>query len=442
MFKLKKPGSVLENRLEALEEGNKENRTPTLQESKAASIDHALTIPRLARPHNETDQADGPTQLTPCFMPSAAVRSRSDPVPKVLRNVTNTIGRPPKVEPEVSALLVEIANSQKGSKKPVPTEPSSQLSPVKAKKRVKAQAQWSYTNDKSGCDAILKDLGLDAGDFSSPADIFHYLERSSKPAVYYICFNNISIIEMLSGKALKLFSLCPGIETIDMSPSYAGHMNELGLLEPSAMLVAKCTVPIFGGFASVKVLDFTNVHIVDDDLRFLIKLGKLQALGLSGTKITNKGLKYVATHSTFKSTLQCIKLCYVAEIDGAGLDHLCGGFRKLCEIDLWGCDQLELKDLTGLASSSLKKVRLPAGLHERVEEYHHRYQKLGRDHPELVLGLEAVEHLSEAELRTQLKLHKPYFPDVYLNVPKSTMLQRLKAILTELQTQEHLFPLI
>lgn len=227
-----------------------------------------------------------------------------------------------------------------------------------------------------------------------------------------------------------------------MSPSYAGHMNELGLLEPSAMPVAKCTVPIFGGYSTVKVLDFTNVHIVDDDLRFLIKLGKLQALGLSGTRITNKGLKYMATHSSFKSTLQCIKLCYIEEIDGSGLDHLCAGFSKLREIDLWGCDQLEIKDFMGLTRSAVKKVRLPAGLHERVEDYHHKYQKLGRDHPELVVNPKEIEHLSDAELRTQLKLHKPFFSDIYLNVPKSAMLQRLKEILTELKAQEHLFPLI
>lgn len=185
MFKLKKPGSVLGSKIESLEEGNKENRTPTLQEGKAASIDHALTIPRLTRPHNELlDHDGGSAQATPCFLPSTTVRSRSDPVPKVLRNVTNTIGRAPRMEPEVSALLVEIANSQKGTKKAAPcaVEPSSQLSPVKSKKRVKAQAQWSYTADQDGCAAICKDLGLsmEDNDFNCPIDVFHYLERSSK----------------------------------------------------------------------------------------------------------------------------------------------------------------------------------------------------------------------------------------------------------------------
>lgn len=249
-------------------------------------------------------------------------------------------------------------------------------------------------------------------------------------------------VEMLSGKVLKLFGLCPDIETIDLSPSYAGHMSEIGLMEPSALPVAKCTVPIFGGYSSVKVLDCTNVHIVDDDLRFLIKLGKLQALGLSGTKITNKGLKYLATHSTFKTNLRCIKLCYIEAIDGAGLAHLCSGFTNLREIDLWGCEQLELKDLQCLATSSIKKARLPAGLHERIEDYHHKYQQVGRDHPELVTNPTEIECLCEAELRAQLALHKPYFPDIYLNVPKSIMLQRLKTILAELYTQERLFPLI
>jgi hypothetical protein len=247
---------------------------------------------------------------------------------------------------------------------------------------------------------------------------------------------------MLSGKVLKLFNLCPGIETIDLSPSYAGHMSEIGLMEPSALPVAKCTVPIFGGYSSVKVLDCTNVHIVDDDLRFLIKLGKLQALGLSGTKITNKGLKYLATHSKFKAALQCIKLCYIEGIDGAGLAHLCSGFTNLREIDLWGCEQLKIKDLQCFKASSVKKVRLPAGLHDHIEDYHHKYQQLGRDHPELVMNPNELECLCEAQLRAQLILHKPCFPDIYLNVPKSSMLQRLTTILAELCVQEHLFPLI
>lgn len=182
MFKLKKPGPVLESKVEALKEEDKENRTPTLQEGKAASIDHALTIPRLERPNTGISHVSGSTQVTPCFMPSTALRSRSDPVPKVLRNVTNILGRTPKVEPEVSALLVEIANSQKGSKKSeLLKEPSSQLSPVKSKKRVKAEVHWSYTNDRDGCASIQKDLGLDLDrKFNSPIDLFRHLERSSK----------------------------------------------------------------------------------------------------------------------------------------------------------------------------------------------------------------------------------------------------------------------
>jgi hypothetical protein len=196
MFKLKKLGSVLENKAEALKEGDKENRTPTLKEGKAASIDHALTIPRLERAHNDMSEVSESTLVTPCFMSSTTLRSQSDPVPKVLRNVTNTLGRTPKVEPEVSALLVEIANSQKGSKKSeLPKEPSSQLSPVKLKKRVKAEAHWSYTDDREGCASIKKDLGLSLdGEFDSPIDLFRHLERSSKyfnSHLILICGRNV-----------------------------------------------------------------------------------------------------------------------------------------------------------------------------------------------------------------------------------------------------------
>lgn len=227
-----------------------------------------------------------------------------------------------------------------------------------------------------------------------------------------------------------------------MNPTYASRSNAIGLLEASMLPAKKCTVPLYGGYANLKVLDLTNVHIVDDDLRFLIKLGSLQALGLSGTKITNKGLKYLATHSQFKKVLRCLKLCYVEEIGASGLDHISKAFEALSELDLWGCNQLCLKDLKSLVGKSFQRIRVPADVHELVEERHHSYTQLSRKYPQLTLEIKEVLLMSDKELSVQLKIHREHFSDIYLKAPRESLQKRLTEILDELKIQEFLYQII
>jgi len=228
-----------------------------------------------------------------------------------------------------------------------------------------------------------------------------------------------------------------------MSLTYAGNVNELGLLEASILPARKCTVPLFGGYEGVKVLDFTNVHIVDDDLRFLIKLGRLQAIGLSGTKITDKGLKYLGTHALFKATLQCIKLCYIETIATVGLEQLCTSFTRLREVDLWGCDQLGIADMRLICTQKgLTKIRLPAHVQATVDERHCHYRELSQKHTELMLSSKQIDHLTDGELKAQLKLHRKFFTDIFLVAPRESLLKRLRDIVSELEIQEKLYSLM
>lgn len=205
----------------------------------------------------------------------------------------------------------------------------------------------------------------------------------------------------------------------------------------------KCTVPLFGGFEQLKVLDFTNVHLVDDDLRFLIKLSKLQALGLSGTKITDKGLKYLATHSSFKGTLQCLKLCYVESVKAPGLEQLCSGFKSLHELDIWGCDQLEVLDLKGICTlKGLKKARLPAAIQTLVDDRHALYHELYRSHPAAIRSAKDISSLGDEELRAQLAFHRKLFPDIFMAAPRDALIRRLEGILAEIDLQEALYRLM
>ncbi len=241
---------------------------------------------------------------------------------------------------------------------------------------------------------------------------------------------------------LKYFAQYPIIDSVNFVPTYAGRVNQLGLVEKSALSAKKCTAPLYGGYSNVKILDFTNVHITDDELRFLIKMPKLQAVGLSGTKITNKGLKYLSQHATFQDTLQCLKLCYVENINGQGLTFLCDTFKNIKEFDLWGCNQLSLLDLKSLLNLRMMKVRVPEDIHTLITDRHNFYSALSRKHTDLVLNVKEIQELEDMELVRQLKYHRKHFKDIYVNVARDELLHKLENILTEINIQENLFAII
>lgn len=440
MFRLKKTAREVKAGEPANQE-DQENCTPTLQLVKNAllPIDHALTIPQLQRAQKPAGGDDSIT--TPCFVPSTSAlrNSKSEPTSKVLKNITNTLHRgkqPVRGNITISTLLSEIVETKEDEpSQKHPRAASSPASPLKKQqKKPKQDEGWKYPRDNIGALEILSDLKLEIvsdikAELEGPLFLFRHLESNGR----------------LDAGVLKLFSRCPEIDSIDMAPSYASHLNDVGLVQSSLLPARKCTVSLFGGFEHVKVLDLTNVHIFDDELRFIIKLGSLQALGLSGTKISNKGLKYLSIHAKFKANLQCLKLCYIEGVGVAGLDSISGkeGFKALYELDLWGIDALKLMDCQGLArSTSLQKLRLPQGLFNLVEERHSYYREIRKDHPGLILTCSGLESLSEGELKQQLKLHKRYFEDIFLNVSQELLLNRAMEIVRELEVQERLYKII
>ena len=267
---------------------------------------------------------------------------------------------------------------------------------------------------------IEEELGADCDD---QAKLFAFLEREGK----------------LSHKVLAVFSKSEaGIRTVSMTQSYGAPVNEFGLRSAPRFPISKCTRSFYSGFADVQVLDFTNVPVTDDELRFLIKLGKLQALGLSGSKITCKGIRYLTQHAAFKSTLKCLKLCFVDVLDDA-IFSLLPLFTRLQEIDLRGCQALTLKGALNIlsegpassSSSPLKRIDWPETISIQLTEKHVFYQNLKKAKPDLILDPKdiSIPGLNEAELKRQLKWHKQVYPDIFLNLNLEALRAKFVSIL-------------
>lgn len=410
---------------------DKENITPVNNvKSMQPTINHALTQPRMINGNHQIIN-DEEKQHTPCFIPISEVKSKSAPGPKALKNVTNVIGgsRLP-FEGEIETILKDIV----AENSPIVQKRRPEKYPVSMKAKILKADEKKYkasatTIDSLDCQMIVDKLNLaidkaDLDQLNTPLMLFRYLEEKG----------------LLSSQVLSYFAGFSLIDSLNMSPSYSNCLNEFGLVVNGRFPCKKCTVPIFNGFDKLVVLDLTNVMIGDDELRYLIKLRSLKALGLAGTNITNKGLKYLGKHAEFTKSLQCIKLCYNLSINDLGLSLL-AGFRMLAEIDLWGCEKITMSGCLGLVKSNvnLSKVRLPAAVAERINELHHIYSGLTRMHHDIILKAADCLTLDEESLKRQLKYHRNQFTDIFFNVPKDDLLKRLCQILTERSQQESLF---
>lgn len=180
MFRLKRSINRKEEVQNAVNEDEKENRTPTLQEAKEPSSSHALTVPREQYAHEPVLSES--SQRTPCFATSTLLHSHSEPTGKVLRNITNMVGRPSPIaaSEDLDSLLSSIADapSKVPSKKACKAKDAS---PVNSRKRSKVNEPWSYSCDNSGVLDIVRDLGLEIGEtqllsLTSPIDLFKFLE--------------------------------------------------------------------------------------------------------------------------------------------------------------------------------------------------------------------------------------------------------------------------
>lgn len=343
------------------------------------------------------------------------------------------------VEFEDFLLEVQAKNSSKSQSEPVPalktrsrmqTLPSSESSSSSSTGKKEFQINARFLSRLLKHDTLIEEeLGPD---FDDQLKLFEFLEREGK----------------LSHKVLAVFSKCKAIRSVSMTLSYGTQVNDLGLHSEPAFPIQKCTRSFYSGFSEVQALDFTNVPLLDDELRFLIKLGKLKALGLSGTKITCKSIKYLSTHASFKSNLKCIKLCFVEGLDDA-VFSLLTQFPRLEEIDLRGCANLTLKGALqlfpeGQRNVMIRKLSLPEQIHIQLSEKHQFYGELKRAKPKLILDSKdiSIPSLDEDDLKEQLKWHKQVYADIYLNMNLDALRGKLVSILRLRKREEQLYSLM
>ncbi|PJF17200.1 hypothetical protein PSACC_02997 [Paramicrosporidium saccamoebae] len=286
---------------------------------------------------------------------------------------------------------------------------------------------WIYGSEVDG---IITKLELaDIPDtITSPLSLFKLLETEGR----------------LSPAVLKLYSRCPDLQSIMMGPSYGGKVNEIGLVTAGHYPAFNCTVPLFHGFKDLLVLDLTCVSIEDEEVRYLIKLDRIQALGLSGTRISGKSLRYLAKHAKFARSLKCIKLCYLDKLEDSAILELFRLFPSLSEIDLYGSNKITLSAVVEAVPCDpvkfrrLRKVRLPEKSFALLQERHVVYSELNRKH-DLASDPESVSSLPSAQVQSNLRLYRKLFPDIFLNLNVDSLEEKLRDILSKRRKEEFLW---
>ena len=250
----------------------------------------------------------------------------------------------------------------------------------------------------------------------------------------------------LSPGILKVFCKSSHIRTVNMTNSYAGIKNESGQISSAKYSEKLCTKPFYFGFQQLLKIDLTNVKICDDELRYLIRLPKLQALGLSGTLITDKGIKYVSVHSKFKLTLKCLKLCYIDGISDAAIKYL-NNFLNLQNLDLRGnknislCGCLDLVTDTSNRPNSCIYIRFPQNIQEELSHFHNYYKELSKSDSDIIIDPHdfRISKLSRSEIKSQLKLHVRNYSDIYLNQETEFLQKKLVEIIIRRKKEEYLY---
>ena len=406
---------------------DKENFATPAADPQTSMLHHSKTMPKIP-----VKGMAVPLTSQGCLQP---VKSLSEPTAaaskrtKALTDITNA-KRPLDAEAAPPSLLVKFAKEaiiESSEKSQIPSK-RPRLQETKLLPKAKA-FKWPYSSDHEGVRRICSELGFLIEGFTdckSPRELFEKLEGSGQSKKQFA---------NLSPAVLKLFSNCPEIQTLDMSGSYAGRLNAVGLIDSPPFPVQGCTRPLYGGFAELLVLDLTNVQIGDDELRYLIKLAKLQALGLSGTGVTDKGLRYLSRHATFVGTLQCLKLCYAQKITDVGLSHL-KGFPRLSEIDLLGIEGITVTGCVDMLSEpltncQLSKLRLPLPIKDRLDELHFAYQRQSQTVP--------FEQMDLEEIRSQLRVHRKHYPDVHVMLDSVQAKEKLRELIERRCKEEFLW---
>jgi hypothetical protein len=266
---------------------------------------------------------------------------------------------------------------------------------------------WPYGNNVYSVKLILESLGLDVDleneKLSTPIALFRYLERKGS----------------LSQECLKKYRTCPEITTISLSSSYSCEHLASGLFGMPKYETTKCTQYFYTGFAHLRVLDLTNVNVTDNELRYIIRLQKLQALGLSGTLVTTKGLRYLSRYANFKSNLLCLKLCFSIHLTDDALIYL-KEFNALEELDILG-SKLSLSAILKIFESGniLRRIRLPKDVENQLHLEQEFYSKM----PAFNEGLGSLK-----EIKEELKCYAKFHDQIYLGLSEIELRSKLSEL--------------
>lgn len=238
---------------------------------------------------------------------------------------------------------------------------------------------------------------------------------------------------LLSEEILLFFGKNKEIKAISLSASYAPVKNEINMLVMKPLSIERSTIPFYKNYEHLKILNLSNVPIRDEQLRYLITLS-LDALGLSGTEITNKGLNYLGKHAKMSNSLSCLKLCYIPHLNDKTIDLLCA-FKSLKEIDLLGVP-LTVKSIDSFFKNDkliFETIRLPAALFVYLRDKHVAF------YSERDLSIPLDESLSASQVKLYLKKLKPHYENVYLNLSEEESFAMLGKLLERRRKEEILW---
>lgn len=271
----------------------------------------------------------------------------------------------------------------------------------------------------------------------------------------------ISLFKMMEDKGflfydvLEVFSNCPQLKhfltTLQLSKTFSESKKELFLnSSPSKLMHANefdnehlllpITKPLFNGRAwrSLEILDLSFLSTVrDEELRYIIRLPNIIALGLSMTRVTSRGIRYLGKHSLFKDKLQCLKLCHLEEIDDRCIKEF-SQFPSLNEVDLYGCNSKSLTFSSLLEiDKRIIRIRLPLKHMTYLEDMHNIYR--GIMHTDGDDGYHHKIPNSQGDIRNQLRLYQKHYTDIFLNLDIISHEAKLKMILERRSKEEDLY---
>lgn len=384
-----------------------------------------LTEPRPRPPlrglDNNRIHAESPS-VGPPLPPTATLKAASaPPIVRCGKRAPETGNGRVLADHQIS--LPAAAPQAEGLKRPTPL--------LANQKPLVADGRWIYTADRAGVLQIAQRLGMPRVEegIATPLDLLRHQEEQGS----------------LSPALLVLFSGCPGVHSLLLGPTYGAQINEWGLPEEGRLPWINCTMPLYKGYAELAVLDLTCIPITDENLRYLIRLPGLRALGLSGTQVTAKGLRYLGKHAAFRTTLQCLKLCCMEKLDDEAIPAL-AAFPALNELDLYGSSRVSLAAVLRWLPcdlerqhSPINRIRLPERAFAQLREQHVTYAAVARQHPDLLGSVGALAGLPAAEVRRQLRIHQKHYPHIFLNLDCACLAQKLGAILVLRQKEETLW---